>query len=293
MLTPLMREERRSAHRARVPGVRVTYEGTSGERLEADVLDIGPGGVFIGVASPIAVGKRLSLEIRLAGEVTPWSALGRVVWIREKDASEGPPGMGVKLIDVDDSVVATITRLVASRERTEPGTGGTSAPSRERTVLGVGLSSEPAASPLPATPIISVAPTREKTVLGVGMAGAATAAPAAAPAKPPARELSVQEPSPEGWDLPEAEAREKPQPLAPEASIAMDLVVKKADPVKPAAAPDPPRPAADALPVLSGVPSRRPRRWPAVLVVLLLVAAGVYLLRDMIPWPPWARSLIG
>src|ERR1700722_11187718 len=163
MLSPLMREERRSAHRARVPGVRVTYEGTSGERLEADVLDIGPGGVFIGVASPIAVGKRLSLEIRLAGEATPWSALGRVVWIRENAASDGPAGMGVKLIDVDDGVVASNTRLVASRERTEPGTGGTSAPSRERTVLGVGMAGAAASSALPATPIITVAPTRERT----------------------------------------------------------------------------------------------------------------------------------
>jgi len=76
-----MPEERRSSRRARVPGMHVTFETAAGERLEGEVLDISPGGLFVRAEKAIAVGKRLSLEIRFA-EGEPRSALARVVWAR-------------------------------------------------------------------------------------------------------------------------------------------------------------------------------------------------------------------
>src|SRR5579863_6423520 len=98
-----MTEERRSAPRARISGARVTYESAAGDHVETDALNIGRGGLFVATARPLAVGKRISLEIQMAGDPGPWSALGRVVWVRE-DAAEPqrPSGMGVKLIDVED-----------------------------------------------------------------------------------------------------------------------------------------------------------------------------------------------
>jgi uncharacterized protein (TIGR02266 family) len=160
-----MSEERRSTLRARVPGVRVTYESAAGERLEAEVLDIGKGGLFIRSASPIPVGKRFSLELRLVGDPTSWSALGRVVWTRDATTADRPSGMGVKLIDAEDSMLAAIEKVVSTREPTAPGVGTRPAPPpRERTVLGVGASG---ADKVPAAPVIAV-PSRERTVLGVG-----------------------------------------------------------------------------------------------------------------------------
>jgi len=140
-----MADEKRSTHRVRMSGVRVTYDN-AGVDVEADALDLGAGGLFVRTATPLPVGKRLSLEIQVIGEQGPWSVLGRVVWTREKGEGEhAPPGMGVKLIDADDGVIAAIERLVETRERTEPGIGGpgsnpppAAAPQREATVLGVG-----------------------------------------------------------------------------------------------------------------------------------------------------------
>jgi uncharacterized protein (TIGR02266 family) len=124
-----MADERRSARRAHIGGVRVTYESATGERVETVAQDLARGGLFVRAAKPLAVGKRIALEIQVVGEQGTWSALGRVIWIREAaDGEHRPAGMGVKLIDIEDSVAAAIDRLVETRERTEPGVGVPSAP---------------------------------------------------------------------------------------------------------------------------------------------------------------------
>jgi uncharacterized protein (TIGR02266 family) len=163
-----MADERRGAHRVHISGVRVTYESAAAESVEADILDLGAGGVFIRTAVPMAVGKRISLEIQVIGEAAPWAALGRVVWVRQKgEGDKAPPGMAVKFIDADDTVIAGIERLVETRERTEPGVGKSKpppavapvvivAPERERTLMGVGLSPDEPAARLP--------PPREESV---------------------------------------------------------------------------------------------------------------------------------
>jgi molecular chaperone DnaK len=164
-----MPDERRSSHRVRISGVRVTYESAAGESVEADALDLGPGGVFIRTATPVPVGKRVSLEIQVIGEQGPWAALGRVVWTRDKgEGDKAPPGMAVKFIDADEAVIAAIERMVETRERTEPGLGKGSTP-----------------PPAPA-PVLVVAPERERTLMGVGIAPEE-----APPPPPPPREQSV------------------------------------------------------------------------------------------------------
>jgi uncharacterized protein (TIGR02266 family) len=157
--------ERRKARRAPIPGMRVVFEAAAGERMEADVPDVSSGGLFIRTAKPIAVGKRLSLEVAAVAGVAAWTALGRVVWTRDTGTKHAPPGMGVKLIDADDSVGAAIDRAVEAREKARTGA--------------------------------VVVPSRERTVLGLGAAGAPSAA------KPPEREPSVQELAPGDWDLPD------------------------------------------------------------------------------------------
>jgi uncharacterized protein (TIGR02266 family) len=121
-----MADERRSARRAHIGGVRVTYESATGDRVETVAQDLARGGLFVRAAKPLPVGKRIALEIQVIGEQGTWSALGRVVWTREAADGERPAGMGVKLIDIEDSVAAAIDRLVETRERTEPGVGAPS-----------------------------------------------------------------------------------------------------------------------------------------------------------------------
>jgi uncharacterized protein (TIGR02266 family) len=161
-------------------GVRVTYDN-AGVDVEADAVDLAAGGLFIRTAAPLPLGKRIALEIHVIGEPGPWSVLGRVVWTRDKgEGDQAPPGMGVKLIDADDGVIASIERIIETRERTEPGIGGPGsnppppvAPQREATVLGVG-------PPIDRTP----PPAREQSI-AIDLAARKT--PAQLEAAPPAR----------------------------------------------------------------------------------------------------------
>jgi type IV pilus assembly protein PilZ len=267
-------DDRRSARRARLSGVRVTYEGASGEEQSADVTDLSREGLFIESARPLAVGKRISLEIMATGESAPWSALGRVVWIRETgDGDESPAGMAVKIIDAEDTVHAAIERLIETRERTEPGLGDggwdfekppaerpkvLDIPARERTVLGVGTGQAVAPAP-----VLRAAPVREATLVGVGSSET---------------EDDDREPS-LAIDL--VDAREP--------SLAIDLVQKPpsgrapapaaAEPPSPASDPPPPEsprpraPAREDLQAAASVPPEPRRRSGGWLVVLVLLAA--------------------
>ena len=119
-----MPDVRRAARRVRLPGVQVTYETATGERQQARVVDLSREGLYIPSAKPLAIGRRLSLEIQPIGEPRAWSALGRVVWVREADdGDERPAGMAVKIIDAEDAVVAAIESLLEAREPTERGLG--------------------------------------------------------------------------------------------------------------------------------------------------------------------------
>ncbi|HLK36882.1 MAG TPA: PilZ domain-containing protein [Polyangiaceae bacterium] len=259
-----MPDDRRSAPRARLTGVHIVYGSASGETQDAAVLDIGRGGLFVRTAAPLAVGKRLSLEIAVAGESASWPALGRVVWIREADeGEERPGGMGVKLIDVEDEVLAAIDRLVAARERTEPGMGSNAPappapaappPPRERTILGVGLSADVTRP----TPVVAVVP--GYTAIGE--------APPDAPAQPAA---TGEDRSPEA--VPANAAPVEPtgpdlDGLGREASLAIDLVSKK-----PSSRPPEPVPASEAPRKTGGA---------GVYLVMLVVAAAVaaYVFRE-------------
>ena len=289
-----MADERRSARRARIPRARVIYESATGDQIEAVAVNIGRGGLFIRTASPLAVGKRLSLEIQVRGELAPWSALGRVVWLREQeDGERRPAGMGVKLIDVEDSVCDAIERLVARYgEATEVGDG--SAPSREQTAKGI---TPP--QPAPVAPIVAVAPSRERTMLGVGLATPAPEFPRGHTERAPVPEVVAQT----GVEAAAAalEFARAPMDLdasAPEAShdvpserehsIAIDLVGKRearpSDPPVHDEAPvydDSPKfraeaPIREQVVEASEPPAiERPRRGRWIFVALILAAAGV------------------
>jgi hypothetical protein len=275
---------------ARIPGLRIAYQSTSGERLDADALYLGERGLFICTDKPLAAGGRFPLTIELLADGARRPAVGRVLAVRETGEGDPPPGMSVKLIDVEDAVMAAIERLAAG-ERTDHGVGGGKTVSRERTVLGTGASRQQTEAA--AAPIVVLAPIREKTVLGV-----APPSPGAAPS-PPKRETSMQEPSPEGWDLPEA-----PPAQRAEMSLATVIVSEPATHA-PAAQPAPMRDpsiavdlselerttnargrpgAAETEPSLvpAGVPRRRGRAWLLVLVVVTLVGGLGYAQRNKV-----------
>jgi uncharacterized protein (TIGR02266 family) len=244
-----MSEERRGGRRSPISGVRVTYESGTGEKIEADVLDLASGGVFIRTDTPLSVGKRIAVDLTVIGEPGPWSALGRVVWVRATGEPGRPAGMGVKLIDIDDATLAAIERLVETREPTAPGIGD--------------------ASPVSTAPVVAGAPERERTLMGVG-AGSEPPPPLESPKVEPRKVEPPKEPAKEPAKDVEPPAPE-PEPArasAPprEQSVAIDLVTQK-----------PPR---SAPPIVARDTGGGAGRW--IVVLLLLVVAGIaaYVLID-------------
>jgi uncharacterized protein (TIGR02266 family) len=265
-----------------MPGMRVTYEDAAGRRVETEALDVSAGGLFLLADEVIAVGKRVSVDITLAGGSSKWTVLARVIWVRERGGDAGPAGMGMKLIDADENMVAAISKLVAAREATDPGTGGSKVPARERTVLGVGKSDEHA---LAATPIVAAAPARERTQLGIGVAEPAAAREGSIPielvaqkkgeTELPTRRVEVpripeREPSELEWEfVPKPEAKAEPKPeRRQEPTSEPKLESKPAS--KRAAVEAPPSEASLAE---AGVPRRRGGTW--VMLLLLLAIGGV------------------
>lgn len=288
-----MSDNRRSARRVRLSGVRVTYESAAGDRRQADVLDLSREGLFVVSPRPLAVGKRISLEVLVTGEVGPWAALGRVVWVREKaDDDAQPAGMAVKFIDIEDSVISAIEGLIEAREPTERGIGIDGGvpipekapaqeapeaprpiPSRERTMLGVGIRTNTPA------PVVVPAPGREPTLLGVGRQSdedrepsiaidsvtpkaASTPPPAAAPA------ASGTTPLPSGGGAHDPDAHTEP---------AVARVQRGASVAAPAPAPErvaPERDADETSPSSSAPPLRRRSSGPWLFTLTLLIAIG-------------------
>ena len=239
--------ERRQSRRARVQGLRASWQGAEGERSEGEVLDVNSGGVFVCTPSTVPAGKRLSMDLTLLKDGSTWSAVGRVVWAREVATNEEPSGMGVRFIDVDDDALAAIERLVAASPAIS---GEAAAPAREKTVLGLGLGNEQVAGAR-----VPAAPARERTVLGV--APQATPETSRVPARPVAP--SAPEPPPEdGWDAPLDQARPpgSPPPTAPAPSTHEPAEVVVA-----------------ASPRLSPKPVRRRTPWFVALLGLLGLAA--------------------
>jgi uncharacterized protein (TIGR02266 family) len=136
-----MPDNRRTARRAILPGARATFEDATGNRHEVDVGNLSVGGLFLQTESPLPAGKRISLEVHVVGQPTPWPAMGRVAWVRWLSDDEAPAGMGVKIIDIDETASSAIEALVERLCPPEPPLKAPDAPPSRPRVPGAGTPS--------------------------------------------------------------------------------------------------------------------------------------------------------
>jgi uncharacterized protein (TIGR02266 family) len=199
-----MSQDTRKDKRAKVVSLNVRYKSpTVDQFIDNHSHDVSRGGVFVKTPSPFAPGTLLKFEIRLAGNESVISGVGRVVWTRDaaQASSQAPAGMGVKFIKLEDSSRALIERLVTEKSDAgrayEAGLPATPASVPPRSVPAITGASHP--SPVPPAPITtpgvappseaprstpSRAPNRLATTLGVAPAPATSKAPPAPPAPP-------------------------------------------------------------------------------------------------------------
>src|SRR6187551_723786 len=113
-----MSQDTRKDKRAKVVSLNVRYKSaTVDEFIENHSHDVSKGGIFVKTPTPFPPGTLLKFEIRLAGDKSVISGVGRVVWKREPTQAgpDKPAGMGVKFIKIDDASRAVIDRLVAQK----------------------------------------------------------------------------------------------------------------------------------------------------------------------------------
>ncbi|MCH2109916.1 MAG: TIGR02266 family protein, partial [Polyangiaceae bacterium] len=94
---------------------------TLGEFIEHHSYDVSRGGMFIKTPSPFPPGTLLKFQVRIADEQRVLQGVGRVVWKREKknDHPNGPAGMGIKFIKIDEASQGLIEQLVENRGEDE------------------------------------------------------------------------------------------------------------------------------------------------------------------------------
>lgn len=81
------------------------------------VENISAGGVFVATHAIKPVGERLELTIHVPDSEEPVRAIGEVRWIREySEASDVPPGMGVRFVELAASAQQAIERFLEHRD---------------------------------------------------------------------------------------------------------------------------------------------------------------------------------
>lgn len=109
-------EERRQYRRTRL-GYDVSIQvGSWNASYTGVVLDIQPGGVFIGTLANHRVGDTVVLRFAASGAKEPIHAKGAVRWRREEGSSSGPSGVGVQFRDLPATARDEICRCLDDKD---------------------------------------------------------------------------------------------------------------------------------------------------------------------------------
>jgi uncharacterized protein (TIGR02266 family) len=113
--SPLVDSEHRREHSRFSVDLDVTV-GSDHNFYAGFAENLSAGGVFIATHKLKPVGSKIELSVNLP-EGAQVRALGEVRWVRVfNEASDTPPGMGVKFLDVSDEAVTAINAFLARRD---------------------------------------------------------------------------------------------------------------------------------------------------------------------------------
>lgn len=99
-------------------GVELDVTVTSEHNFYAGFVEnMSVGGVFIATHQLKPVGSRLEFQVNLPGRAEPIKGAGEVRWVRVySEASNVPPGMGIKFDPLAAEAVRAIEEFLAQRE---------------------------------------------------------------------------------------------------------------------------------------------------------------------------------
>jgi uncharacterized protein (TIGR02266 family) len=78
-------------------------------------LNLSEGGVFVATHNLVPVGSTVVLHMILPFDDVPVVTMAEVRWYRDySEESDGPPGMGLKFVDIDPSSLEVVKRFVST-----------------------------------------------------------------------------------------------------------------------------------------------------------------------------------
>ena len=81
--------------------------------IKASTGNLSIGGLFVNTDAPLEKGEKFLLDLTLPDVSQPISINCKVAWVRAgNDESEGPPGMGVKFVEMDETDEKTLTQYL-------------------------------------------------------------------------------------------------------------------------------------------------------------------------------------
>lgn len=114
--TPRWLRERRKHPRVEIqPGMLRVSLHSLAEFLDQFALNISTGGMFIACPRPFPIGTRLRFRFDLGPEDPPFSGECEVRWVR--DAGNGPKGIGVAFLDLDEAGRELVRRIVETQRQ--------------------------------------------------------------------------------------------------------------------------------------------------------------------------------
>jgi len=98
--------------------VDVDIDVTSDHNFYAGLVEnMSAGGVFIATHLERPVGTLVELALRIPGTSTPIRGVGEVRWVRRyNEASDTPPGLGIRFVMLEPGAVAAIEAFLATRD---------------------------------------------------------------------------------------------------------------------------------------------------------------------------------
>jgi uncharacterized protein (TIGR02266 family) len=77
------------------------------------------GGLYVKTAQPLEVGSLFCVDFNLPGFDHLFKVRGKVIWIKVAEDVNGPPGMGIKFLDVPESDKRTLLQYIAASQVTQ------------------------------------------------------------------------------------------------------------------------------------------------------------------------------
>ncbi|MCP4677566.1 MAG: hypothetical protein GY854_19040 [Deltaproteobacteria bacterium] len=128
-----MAKERRRDERLPINLEILFKSATLKDFIEEHAKDIGRGGVFVKMMSPLPAETLIKFDLRLDQEGSLIQGIGRVAWIREEDKGEdAPAGMGVKFFKLDTASQRNLDAILENKSVSDSGPLGSAPEVTER-----------------------------------------------------------------------------------------------------------------------------------------------------------------